>query len=640
VTTSTAPVPTPASLPERLARLWDTAPGLYGVFATVDHKVIGRRYLVTAVVFLVLGGIEAALIRLQLARADMHLFSPETYNQLFTMHGVTMIFWYAAPVLSGFSNYIWPLMLGARDMACPRANALSYWTFLMSGIFLYTSVFVGQMPDGGWFAYVPMTNLAYSPGLNIDFYAIGLTFLSLSTTVGAINFVVTLFKTRAPGMSVDRLPIFVWGTLTTSFAVLFATPALTAACILLYLDRRAGTHFYDASQGGSALLWQHLFWSFGHPWVYIVVLPAMGIVSDIIPTFCRRPLVGYPFVAMATVSTGILGFGVWVQHMFATGIPQTAASFFGAASMVITLPSAVAVFAWLATMWYGRPKFRTPMLFAAGFIVLFVIGGVSGVVTAAVAFDWQVTDTYFVVAHLHYVLIGINVFAVFAGFYYWFPKITGRMLDERLGAWHFWLTFLGFGVGFFPMHTLGIDGMPRRIYTYHSGLGWDWQNLWITIGAFVFVAGVAAFFVNVFYSLRRGAPAGDNPWDAPTLEWATTSPPPSYNFVRIPIVASRHPLWEGRLGDDAGEVRSQLAGPALDRGRDTFGTSPLDATPDEVLRMPEDTVWPFALSVAVLVICYGLVSTTWWVAIVGAGLLLVTIVGWLWPTPEPATAEV
>jgi cytochrome c oxidase subunit I len=629
----------PAPLGERLTRIWETAPGLYGVLATVDHKIIGRRYLVTSMVFLLLGGLEAAMIRAQLAAPDMHLVSPERYNQLFTMHGVTMIFWYAAPILSGFSNYLWPLMLGARDMACPRANALSYWTFLMSGVFLYTSVLLGQMPDRGWFAYAPLTEAAYSPGLNMDFYAIGLTFLSVSTTVGAINFIATLFKTRAPGMSLNRLPIFVWGTLTTSFAIVFATPALTGACALLFLDRRVGTHFYDAALGGSPLLWQHLFWSFGHPWVYIVVLPAMGIISDLIPTFCRRPLVGYTFVALATVSTGILGFGVWVHHMFATGLPATAMSFFSAASMVITIPSAVAVAAWLATIWLGRPVFKTPMLFAAGFIVLFVIGGVSGVATAAIAFDWQLTDTYFVVAHLHYVLIGINVFAVMAGFYYWLPKITGRLLSESLGRWNFWLMFLGFGVGFFPMHTLGLLGMPRRIYTYHAGMGWGWQNLWITIGAYVFALGVVLFIVNVIWSLLRGEEAGPNPWDGPTLEWATPSPPPPYNFAVIPTVASRHPLWEARLGEGTG--RSQLdRGPVLDEGRDTFGTTPLDAEPDEILRMPEDTMWPFFLSLSILVICYGLVFGLAWLCIVGAIALFVSIAGWFWPRQASAAGEV
>ncbi|HET9726282.1 MAG TPA: cbb3-type cytochrome c oxidase subunit I, partial [Gemmatimonadales bacterium] len=497
-----APAVPSVSLHERLLRIWETRPGLLGALGSVDHKTIGKRYLVTAMAFLMVGGLEAAVMRLQLAHGDRHLVTPEQYDQLFTMHGVTMIFWYAAPMLSGFSNFLWPLLLGARDMAFPRLNALSYWTFLCSGLFLYSSALVGQSPDGGWFAYVPLTTAAYSPGLNLDFYAIGLVFLTVSTTVGAVNFLVTVFRLRAPGMSLDRLPIFMWGTTTTSFAVLFSLPALTVACVMLYLDRRYGTHFFDTAAGGQPLLWQHLFWIFGHPWVYIVVLPAMGIVSDAPPTFCRRPLVGYTYVALATVSTGILGFGVWVHHMFATGVAALPGSFFSAASLVITIPSAVAVFAWLATIWLGRPVFRTPFLFMAGFIVLFVIGGVSGVATAAMAFDQQLTDTYFVVAHLHYVLVGINVFGVSAGLYYWFPKLTGRMTSERLGRWSFWVMFLGFNLGFFPMHISGLLGMPRRIVTYPSGLGWDGLNLVTTIGTLVFAGGVLLMVINLLWSLR------------------------------------------------------------------------------------------------------------------------------------------
>jgi cytochrome c oxidase subunit I len=620
-----------SSLAERLTRIWETRPGLLGVLATVDHKTIGKRYLVTAFVFLVLGGLEAAVIRLQLARADSHLLTPEVYNQLFTMHGVTMIFWYAAPVLSGFSNYLWPLLLGARDMAFPRLNAFSFWVFLLSGLFLYSSALIGQSPDGGWFAYVPLTTAAYSPGLNMDFYAIGLTFLGVSTTVGAINFIATMFTLRAPGMSIGRLPIFVWGTLTTSFSVLFAIPALTLACTMLFLDRRLGTHFFDSAAGGQPLLWQHLFWIFGHPWVYIVVLPAMSIVSQMLPVFTRRPLVGYTFVALATVSTGMLGFGVWVHHMFATGVAPLSATFFSAASMVISIPSAISVFAWLATIWHGRPVRGTPYLFLAGFIILFVIGGVSGVMTAAVPFDWQLTDTYFVVAHLHYVLIGINVFPVVAGVYYWFPKFTGRLMSDRLGRWNFWTMFVGFNLAFFPMHITGLLGMPRRVYTYPSGLGWDGLNLLTTIGAYVFAIGVLLLFVNVIWSRTRGAVAGNNPWDAFTLEWATSSPPPPYNFEVIPTVASRHPLWEQRLGQPARSIIT--TGPALDEGRETVATSLLDAEPEGVLRMPEDSLWPLLLALSLTVLAYGLLVRSW--AMSGAGLLLgiVMTMGWLWPSP-------
>jgi cytochrome c oxidase subunit I len=634
---SIAPTVPNISLHERLLRIWETKPGLFGVLGTVDHKTIGKRYLVTSWIFLVLGGIEASAMRLQLAHSNEHLLSPEQYNQLFTMHGVTMIFWYAAPVLSGFSNYLWPLLIGARDMAFPRLNAYSYWTFLLSGLFLYTSFLLGQAPDGGWFAYVPMTLSAFSPGLNLDFYALALIFLSISTTAGAINFLVTVFKLRAPGMSINRIPIFMWGTTTTSFSILFSVPSLTVACVMLYFDRRFGTRFFDTAKGGHPLLWQHLFWIFGHPWVYIVVLPAMGIVSDALPTFCRRPLVGYTLVAFATVTTGILGSGVWVHHMFATGLPPLSMSFFSAASLVITIPTAIAVFAWLATIWHGRPVYRTPFLFMAGFIVLLVIGGVSGVATAAIAFDTQLTDTYFVVAHIHYVLIGINVFPVVAGLYYWFPKMTGRMMDETLGRWSFWIMFIGINVGFFPMHISGLLGMPRRVYTYPSGLGWDTVNLITTIGAFLFAIGVLLVIVNVIQSRIRGAPAGPNPWDGPTLEWATTSPPPAYNFPVIPTVASRHPLWESRLAEGTQSLIAE--GPALDQEKVTVETTPLDGQVTDVITMPEDTLFPLLHALAVTATFYGLVFRVDWLSITAGILVIGLTIGWLWPTRRELEAR-
>jgi cytochrome c oxidase subunit I len=635
---ATVASPTPdLTLHERLLEHWETRPGAFGVFGTVDHKTIGKRYLVTAFVFLILGGIEASIMRLQLAHGDLRLVTPEEYNQLFTLHGATMIFWYASPVLSGFSNYLWPLLIGARDMAFPRLNAYSYWTFLLSGVFLYSSLLVGQAPDGGWFAYVPMTRAEFSPGLNLDFYALALILLTISTTAGAINFIVTVFKLRAPGMSINRIPILMWGTTTTSFAALFALPSLTVACVMLYLDRRFGTHFFDAAAGGHPLLWQHLFWIFGHPWVYIVVLPAMGIVSDALPTFCRRPLVAYTVVALATVTTGILGFGVWVHHMFATGLAPLAVSFFSAASFAITIPSAIAVFAWIATIWHGRPVIRTPFLFMAGFIVLFVIGGVSGVATAAASFDQQLTDTYFVVAHLHYVLIGINLFPVAAGLYYWFPKMTGRLMDERLGWWNFWTMFIGFNLGFFPMHISGLLGMPRRIYTYPSGLGWDTVNLITTVGAFLFAVGVLLLVINVVRSRMRGAPAGPNPWDGPTLEWATSSPPPPYNFAVIPTVGSRHPLWEKRLEEGGRSVLDE--GPTLEAEKTTLETSPLDGQLTDVLRMPEDTLYPVLHALAVMATFYGLLVRSTWLSVAGAVLVLALTIGWLWPTaPEPEEA--
>ena len=622
----------------RLTDIRETPPGLLGALTSVDHKTIGKRYLVTAFVFFIAGGLEAAIMRAQLVQSNMHLLSPEAYNQLFTMHGVTMIFLFASPVLSGFSNYLWPLMIGARDMAFPRVNALSYWTFLLSGIFLYSSFFVGQAPDGGWFAYVPMTARAYSPGLNIEFYTLGLIYLGMSTTIGAVNFIATFFTMRAPGMSVDRVPVILWGTLTVSFLIVFFVPALTVASIFLYLDRNIGTHFFDPANGGHPLLWQHLFWIFGHPWVYIVVLPAMGLASDMIPTFCRRPLAGYTFVALATVATGVVGSGVWLHHMFATGLPPLAMSFFSGASMTIAIPSGVSIVAWLATIWYGRPVFKVPFLFMIGFIILFVIGGVNGVMTAPVPFDWQLTDTYFVVAHLHYVLLGINVFPVFGALYYWLPKMTGRMLSERIGRWVFWLMFAGMNLAFFPMHITGMLGMPRRIYTYPSGMGWDFANLLITIGAYVFAAGVLLFLVDFIRSLRVGPRAGNNPWDAPTLEWSVTSPPPPYNFAVLPTVGSRYPLWEDRLHGKATSIVDQ--GPILDDGREAIGTSALDADPVAVLHMPPDSPWPLLLALALTVVFYALLVALWSWTGVGLCLVFICLVGWLSPSRAgPARAE-
>jgi len=622
------------ALAEKLRRIWETPSGIAGWISTVDHKQIGIRYIITAFAFLIIGGVEALIFRLQLAGPNLHLLTPEQYDQLFTMHGMTMIFLYAGPVLSGFSNYLWPLLLGARDMALPRLNALSYWIYLCAGIFLYIAFAFGFGPNDGWFNYVPVAARAYDGGPNIDFYSLGMILLGLSTTVGAINFVVTFLRLRAPGMSINRVPILVWGTLTASAANIFAIPAVSLAFFLLWMDRNAGTHFFDVATGGQPLLWQHLFWMFGHPWVYAIVLPAMGMVSDGLPVFCRRPLVGYTPVALATVATMVLGFGVWVHHMFATGLPSVSLSFFSAASIIIAVPSAVGVFAWIATIWAGKPVFTTAFMFFASFIVLFTIGGVSGYMTGALPVDWQLTDTYFVVAHIHYVLIGINVFPVVGATYFWFPKFTGRMMDERLGRWNFWTMFIGFNLGFFPMHISGLLGMPRRVYTFADGMGWDWLNLITTVGSFVFAVGVLLFVINILVSQRRGRAAGNNPWDAPTLEWATTSPPPPYNFVVIPTVASRHPLWEDRLDESDGLVRSDLKdGLALDRGRESIGTTALDAQLDVILKMPKDSFVPIILALTLTTIFTGLVLHLWWLAIVGAVATGADIIAWLWPDP-------
>jgi len=613
----------------RLAMLWETPHSLWGAATTVDHKIVGIRYLVTAFAFLVIGGIEALIMRLQLAGSDLQLLHPEAYNQLFTMHGITMIFWYAAPILSGFANYLIPLMLGARDMALPRLNAFSYWVFLFSGIFVYASFVLGQAPRAGWFAYAPYTAKQYSPDMGMDFYALALIFLTISQTGGAINFLVTIFRLRAPGMSLNRMPLFMYSTATISALSVLALPALTVACLFLELDRNWGTHFFDVARGGSALLWQHLFWFFGHPWVYIIFLPATGMVSMIIPVFARRPIVGYVYVALSTVLTGVVGMGVWVHHMFATGMTQLSMSFFSAASMTISIFSTIQVFAWIATLWHGRLVMKVALGYAIGFLALFVIGGLNGVVTAVIPFDWQLTDTYFVVAHLHYVLIGANVFPVFAALYYWFPKMSGRLLNERAGWWSFWLMFIGFNLAFFPMHLTGMAGMPRRIYTYPSGMGWDTLNLTVTIGAFVFAVGVLISLINVVMSARRGVPAGPDPWQADSLEWSMSSPPPAYGSAHIPTVVSRHPLW-----DEHDEESDPTGARVLDQGRLTLVTSWLDARPIALAKMPEDTIMPLLLALALSAVFTGVllksVSLTGVFAIVG--LLLAG--AWLWPEKE------
>ena len=619
----------PDELHRRLEEIWKTPHTLWGTLTTVDHKKIGERYLVTAFLFLVTGGIEALALRLQLIGPDRGVLAPEAYDQMFTLHGVTMIFWYAAPILSGFGNYLIPLLLGSRDMAFPRLNAFSYWTFLLSGLFLYGSVAAGQAPDTGWFAYAPLTLRLYSPGRGMDYYALALIFLTISTTVGAVNFIVTIFRMRAPGMTFFRMPLLMYSTGTTSFLSLLALPALTAACIFLELERQWGFHFFDPRKGGDPILWQHLFWFFGHPWVYVIFLPATGMISMLLPVFGRRPIVGYPLVAWATVLTGLVGMGVWVHHMFAIGMSQMSMSFFSAASMTISVFSTIQIFAWIATLWKGRPVRTVSLLFALGFIASFVIGGLSGVVTAVIPFDWQVHDTYFVVGHLHYVLIGANVFPVFAAFYYWLPKMTGRLLDERLGRWSFWLMFVGFQVGFFPMHLSGLLGMRRRVYTYLVGDRLGTLNLVTSLGAFLLGIGVLVSVVNFFVSKRRGRMAGANPWGADTLEWSMASPPPSYAFRTLPTVATLHPLWdEHDEWDDPNGER------ILDNGRQTLATSAFDAARPTVAKMPEDSILPLVTALVITVFFCLVLARLIWPAVTAALLTLFLIAVWLWPKPD------
>jgi len=526
---------------------------------TTDHKLIGIMYMLTGFFFFLVGGMEALLIRTQLAQPNGQVLDPQTYNEIFTMHGTTMIFLFVIPMLTGFGNYVVPLMIGARDMAFPRMNSFGYWVLLFGGIFLQASFLVGQPPNGGWFMYAPLSEVncglhavQCTPGMNADFWLLGVLLLGVSSIAGSLNFVVTILKLRAPGMSINRMPLFSWMTLVTAFLLLFALPSLSAAAVLLLLDRHVGTHFYQYAFGGDPLLWQHLFWSFGHPEVYILILPAFGIISEVLPVFARKPIFGYTFIAWSGVAIGFLSFTVWAHHMFAVGLPPIAQAFFATSTTLIAIPTAVKIFNWLATIWGGKINFKVPMLFALGFIAMFLIGGLNGVALAVVPFDYQVTDTYFVVAHLHYVLFGGTAFGIFAGIYYWFPKFSGKMLNERLGQWHFWLMLIGVNLTFFPMHLLGIFGMPRRIYTYPANIvGWSELNLLASIGAFVIALSILIFLFNFVATLKNGEAAPDDPWDAFTLEWDTTSPPKKYNFLTIPIVRSRRPFYDKKNPDIA-----------------------------------------------------------------------------------------
>jgi cytochrome c oxidase subunit 1 len=513
---------------------------------TVDHKRIGIMYVISSLMFLGIAGIEALIMRLQLAfpwpKADV--VGPQTFNQLFTMHGTTMVFFVGMPILIGFGNYLVPLMIGARDMAFPRLNSLSFWLSFFGGVLTYYSFFAGGAPDVGWFAYAPLTESTYARGPATDYWILGLLVSGFGTLGGAVNFIATILCMRAPGMTIGRLPLFVWMMFFDAVLMLVAIPPLTASQVMLLFDRQLGSHFFDVASGGSALLWQHLFWFFGHPEVYILVLPAFGIISEVIPVFSRKVIFGYESVAAATIAITFISLSVWAHHMFAVGMTKAQNVFFSGASLLIAVPTGIKMFNWVATLYGGKLRLDTPMLFALGFLGMFLCGGLTGIMLAAIPIDWQVTDSYFVVAHFHYVLFGGTLFALFAGIYYWFPKATGRMLDEKLGRWNFWLLLIGFNLTFGPMHIAGLLGMPRRIYTYHAGRGWEIWNQMSTLG--VLIQAVAFLFLawNLAISLRRGTVAGSDPWDAWTLEWATASPPAAYNFERIPIVRSRRPLWD------------------------------------------------------------------------------------------------
>jgi cytochrome c oxidase subunit I+III len=631
---STAPAA--AERIHRLDRIWAERPGLTGWLTTTDHKRIALLYLWTSLVFFGAGGIEALLMRAQLAEPHRHVVGPATYDQVMTMHGVTMIFLFVIPLSIGaFGNYLVPLMIGARDMAFPRMNALSYWLFLGSGVLMYAGLALGTAPDAGWFDYVPLASRRFSPGLGIDYYALGLILNGVSSTAAAANFLVTIAKLRAPGMSLNRMPLFCFAILATSFSLVFALPALTTDLVFLELDRKLGFRFFDVAHGGDPLLWQHLFWIFGHPEVYIIVLPAFGIATSIIPTFTRRMMAAFPLVAVAELLVAFIGFGVWVHHMFATGLPAATMVFFAAASLIIVIPSGIQIFAWCMTMLTGRPEYRTPLLFIVGFIIFFVFGGLSGITLAAVPFDQQVTDTYYVVAHFHYVIWGAAVFPLLGGLYYWFPKVTGRMYHERVGQATFWLVFAGTNLTFFPMHISGLLGMPRRVWTYPSGLGWGIENLLSTIGAFLLTAGLVALFANLVVSAFRGAPAGADPFRGGTLEWATTSPPPAYNFAVIPYVTSAYPCWDT---DDRERDRRRLESGelVLETGHETTATTPVDGRLDEILHMPSESPWPAVLGLVATVGTALVLTDHFLIAAVAVAAAAAVLT--LWHAKEPAAA--
>jgi cytochrome c oxidase subunit 1/cytochrome c oxidase subunit I+III len=539
--------------------VWAPHESLLGWVASVDHKQIGIMYMVAAFAFFGLGGIEALLLRIQLAVPHNNFLSPETFNELFTMHGTTMIFLVAMPLLTGFTVYLVPLMIGARDMAFPRLNAMSFWLQVFGGVMLYFSFFARGAPNAGWFSYAPLSESAYSFGSGQDYWILSLLVMGIGTVAGAINVIATVATLRVRAMTMRRLPLFVWMTFVNSFLMLMALPILNAALVMLLIDRQLHAHFFTPASGGSAILWQHYFWGFGHPEVYIVILPAFGMISEIIPVFARKPIFGYEFVAASTVAIAFLSFAVWAHHMFAVGLSDVFNLFFAVASMSIAVPTGVKVFNWTATLYGGRLRFTTAMMFALAFLVMFTIGGLSGVSFAVVPIDWQLTDTYYLVAHLHYVFFGGTVLASFAGIYYWFPKLTGRMLSESLGKWHFWLSFIGLNLTFFVQHVLGMMGMPRRVFTYPDLPYWGALNMLSTVGAFVLLAAVVVFAWNLGVSLKHGEEAGDNPWDAWTLEWATSSPPPVDNFTRVPPVRGRRPLWDLAHPELADELQGRAA---------------------------------------------------------------------------------
>ena len=593
--------------------------GVWSWITTIDHKRIGILYGVTAFILFLIGGVEALVMRTQLAASEQDIVSAEVFNQLFTMHGTTMIFLAIMPLGAAFFNFVVPLQIGARDVAFPRLNAFSYWTFLAGAIILNASWFLGGAPNAGWFGYSPITGQIYNPGHGIDFWIMSLQVLGIASLAAAFNFIVTILNMRAPGMTLMRLPLFTWMTLVTSFLLILAFPVITVALIELMFDRFFGANFFVPAAGANPVLWQHLFWVFGHPEVYILILPAMGIVSEILPTFSRKPLFGYPVVVLSGIIIGFMGWMVWSHHMFTVGLGPVANSVFTLTTMAIAIPTGVKIFNWVGTMWKGSITLNTPMLFALGFIAVFTVGGISGVMHSQAASDAQQQDTYFIVAHIHYVLFGGSIFALMAGIFYWFPKFAGRMYNEKLGQISFWLVFAGMNITFFPMHFTGLDGMPRRIYTYADSMGWDMWNGVSTGGTVFLVLGLLVFIHNIVKSWRSGERAPGDPWDARTLEWSMSSPPPEYNFAEIPVVHDRDEWWEIKRR----KVRTAV--PAGGSGEDE-GHS---------IHLPQPSYWPIVASTGLLIGGLGLIFSIA-AAAVGGAITMFAVYAWSFePVNDP-----
>lgn len=631
------------TLHQKFEKIWGNLPG-WGQLAAVNHTSVGRRFMMTGAVFFIIGGMLAMMLRTQLALPAQDILNPNVYAQVFTMHGTVMMFLFAIPILEGMAIYLIPKMIGTRDLVYPRVSSLGYYCYLFGGIIIMSSLLLGIAPDSGWFMYTPLSSSEFSPGPGSDFWLLGITFVEISAVSAGVELTVSILRTRAPGMTLSKMPIMAWYILAMSLMIVFGFPPLILASIMLELERAAGMPFFEVAAGGDPILWQHLFWLFGHPEVYIIFLPAAGIISTLIPVFAGRPLIGYRWIVLAIILTGFISFGLWVHHMFTVGIPQLAQAFFSIASMMVAIPTAIQIFAWIATLWHGRVTYSLPMLWIFGFLIIFICGGLTGVMLALVPFNWQVHDTHFVVAHFHYVLVGGMFFPLIAGLYYWLPQMSGRMPSESLGRWGFWLTFIGFNATFLLMHLTGLLGMPRRVYSFSGGLGWEWLNLLSSVGGFVMAAGVGMIILDVALHFKFGRKAPYNPWKADSLEWATGTPPTSYNFMSIARIDTRHPLWENP--DLAVSMaRSEHGLPDIDHGRrEIYGTDALTGKLKEVIHLPTNTWWPMISAAFLAVVCVSLLVRAYPVAMIFTVLAACTLLRWSWengghPALAPLTKE-